>query len=214
MFDLKIEVRGSVNEILTSERHAGARAAKQAMVGFAQGVKTDWRGQVVGAGLGTRLGNSIRSQAYPQAGNSLNAAALVWTRASKIVAAFEEGAVIRAQNGFWLAIPTQAAGRGRGQKLTPGMWESKNGRELDFVYRPGRPALLVDVGRKAKGNVMVRRRVRGGHKLSEPRTFRNRSVVMFILVPQVTLRKRLNLYASALRLAGGMPQRIVNGWKS
>lgn len=47
-------------------------------------------------------------------------------------------------DGFYIAIPTPAAGpRGRNRDLTPGEWERRNGQKLRFVYRKGRPALLV-----------------------------------------------------------------------
>lgn len=211
MFDLRIEIRGSVNEILTAERRAGARSVTRAVTGVSQAIKTDWRGQVVGAGLGTRLGNSIRAQAYPQSGVSMDAAALVWTRASKIIGAFQRGETIRAQNGFWLAIPLPAAMKSsRGGRIKPGEWENRTGRALRFVYRPGRAALLVDDGRVKRGA-----RVMGRDGYSKAaRGFKNRTVPIFALVPQVTLRKRLDLYTSAVRLAGALPQSIVAGWRS
>jgi hypothetical protein len=210
VLDLKIEVRGDVGKILTEERRAGARSVTRAMVGASQSIKAAWRGEITGAGLGTRLANTVRSQAYPQATASMNAAALIWTRASKIVGAFERGAVIRSQNGFWLAVPLPAAMKsGRGGRITPAEWEGRTGRALRFVYRPGRAALLVDDGRVKRG---ARTMGRDGFTKAA-RGFKNRTVPIFALVPQVTLRKRLNLYAAALRIAGGLPQRIVAGWR-
>jgi hypothetical protein len=108
------------------------------------GLKTAWRGQITGAGLGRRLANSIRSQTYPKAGESLNAAALVWSKAPVIVGAHDTGPLIRSNEGFWLVIPTEAAGRGlRGGKITPGEWERRRGLRLRFVYRRTGPSLLV-----------------------------------------------------------------------
>lgn len=210
MLSLRVEVRGSVNDILTQERRAGARSVTRAMVGYAQSIKSAWRGEITGAGLGTRLANTVRAQAYPQAAASLDAAALIWTRASKIVGSFERGAVIRAKDGFWLAVPLPAAMKsGRGGRITPGEWESRTGRALRFVYRPGRAALLVDDGRVKRG---ARTMGRDGFTKAA-RGFKNRTVPIFALVPQVTLRKRLNLYGTALRIAAGVPQRIVAGWR-
>lgn len=210
MLDLKVEVRGSVNDILTEQRRSGARSVTRAMTGYAQSIKAAWRSEITGAGLGTRLANTVRGQAYPQSGISMNAAALIWTRASKIVGTFERGATIRAKNGFWLAVPLPAAMRsGRGGRITPGEWESRTGRALRFVYRPGRAALLVDDGRVKRG---ARVMGRDGFTKSA-RGFKNRTVPIFALVPQVTLRKRLNLYSTALRITSGLPQRIVAGWR-
>jgi hypothetical protein len=75
------------------------------------GLKSAWRMQITGAGLGTRLANSIRLASFPKAGESLNAAALVWSNAPVIVGAHDTGPLIRSRNGFWLAIPTAAAGK-------------------------------------------------------------------------------------------------------
>lgn len=211
MLKLGIEVRGSVGELLTAERRAGARSVTSVMRATSQAVKTDWRGQVIGAGLGTRLANTIRAQAYPQSGVSMDAAAMIWSRAPKIVGAFEKGATIRAQNGFWLAVPLPAAMKSsRGGRITPAEWERRTGRRLRFVYRPGRAGLLVDDGTVLRGARVMRR----DGSSAAARGFRNRTVPIFALVPQVTLRKRLNLYAGALRLAQNLPQRIVAGWRS
>lgn len=213
MLDLKIEVRGSVNDILTEKRREGARSVTRVMAATAQGIKGAWRGEITGAGLGTRLANTVRAQAYPQSGFSMNAAALVWTRASKIVGAFERGATIRAQNGLWLAIPLAGTMKsGRGGRITPGEWEARTGRRLRFVYRRGRSALLVDDGTRIARSTGRLRKGQFGPKLA--RRSLNRTVPVFALVPQVTLRKRLNLYTTALRLASGLPQRIVAGWRS
>lgn len=210
MLDLKVEIRGNVGEMLTAERRAGARAVTQAMRDASQAIKGNWRGQIAGAGLGTRLANTVRAQAYPRSGASMDAAALIYTRASKIVGAFESGATIRSQNGFWLAIPLPTAMKSsRGGRITPAEWEARTGRVLRFVYRPGRSALLVDDGRVKSGQRLMNRK---GFSVAA-RGFRNRTVPIFALVPQVSLRKRLNLYAGALRLAGSLPQRIVANWK-
>lgn len=210
MLNLRVEVRGSVNDILTEERRAGARSVTRAVGSVTQAIKSAWRGDITGAGLGTRLANTVRGNVYPQAGFSMDAAGLVYSRASKIVGAFEKGATIRAKNGLWLAVPLPGVMKSsRGGRITPVEWENRTGRALRFVYRPGRSALLVDDGRVKRGA-----RVMGRDGFSRAaRGFKNRTVPVFALVPQVTLRKRLNLYATALRLAGNLPQRIVDGWR-
>lgn len=210
MLNLSVQVRGSVNDILTEQRRAGARSVTRAVSGATLAIKGAWRSEITGAGLGTRLGNTVRGNVYPQAGFSMNAAGLIYTKASKIVGSFERGAVIRAKNGLWLAVPLPGAMKsGRGGRITPLEWESRTGRALRFVYRPGRAALLVDDGRVKRGA-----RVMGKDGFTKgARGFKNRTVPIFALVPQVTLRKRLNLYSTALRLAGGLPQRIVSGWR-
>lgn len=102
------------------------------------GLKAAWRLQITGAGLGTRLANSIRSQNFPRSGESLDAAALVWSKAPLIVGAHDTGPLIRSKSGIWLAIPRPAAGKSlRDDRLTPGEWERRRGLRLRFVYRVG-----------------------------------------------------------------------------
>ena len=145
---------------LKGAEEAVTRAVRQA----GEGLKRDWRAQVTSARLGQRLANSIRSQHYPKSGTSISAAALVFSRAPKLIDAFDRGVTIRARNGLWLAIPTPAAGRARGgKKITPGEWEQRTGRRLRFVYRRGVPSLLVaDQARITKRGLAVASRSKTG----------------------------------------------------
>lgn len=210
---ITVSTEPSISSLMQREYQVGEAAVTRAMRGAASRLKQDWRGQVTSAGLGRRLGNTVRGQAYPSGTNSIDAAALVWTKAPKIIAAHEEGALITSKDGFWLAIPLEAAGRGRqGKRLTPGEWEQRNGTRLRFVYRPGRTALLVaDDARVSKGGLA--RRKRGRRRKSDNILTGAQTVPVFVLVPQVKLRKRLNLYDGAERVASGLPGAIASGWK-
>lgn len=190
------------------EEAALAEAAVTAGVREASdGLKSELRAQIAAAGLGTRLANTWRARVYPPGRPSIGAAGLVWSNAPTIVRAFDEGAVIRSRDGFWLAIPLPAAGRGRrGKKLTPGEWERMHGERLRFVYRRGKPSLLVAELRARTGK-------RGGFgKASEAarRTGRGLvSVPVFLLVPQVTLEKRLDIDPAAKRWIARLPQLVA-----
>ena len=106
---------------MAAEVAAGEQAVTAAIREAGAGLKLGWRRQVTGAGLGTRLANSIRSEVFPKAGASLNAAAVVWSKAPVIIGAHDAGPLIRAKNGHWLAIPTPAAGKALGgRRITPG----------------------------------------------------------------------------------------------
>ena len=119
---------GSLGQIMAEEVRAGEKAATAAVRQAGEGLKTAWRAQIIGAGLGTRLAKTIRSQTYPRSGQSLNAAVVVWSKAPVIVGAHDTGPLIRSRNGFWLAIPTPAAGKSlRGGRITPREWERRNG---------------------------------------------------------------------------------------
>ena len=202
---LDLDITPDLAVVMAAEIKAGEKAVTTAMREAGTGLKTAWRGQITQSGLGRRLANSIRSQTYPRAGESLNAAALVWSKAPVIVGAHDTGPLIRSKDGFWLAIPTQAAGRGlRGGRITPGEWERRRGLRLRFVYRRRGPSLLVADGRLNN---------RGLGVASRSKTGRGRSTVpIFLLVPQVRLPKRLNLDRDAERAQATVPRLIVGNW--
>lgn len=191
--------------VMAAEIKAGEKAVSAAMREAGSGLKTAWRGQITQSGLGRRLANSIRSQTYPKAGESLRAAALVWSKASGIVAAHDAGPLIRSRDGFWLAIPTAAAGKGlKGGRITPGEWERRRGLRLRFVYRRLGPSLLVAEGRlNSRGLGVASRSKTGRGKATVP---------IFLLVPQVKLAKRLDLARDVERATATIPGAITANW--
>ncbi|UPH72200.1 DUF6441 family protein [Abyssibius alkaniclasticus] len=202
---LKLEISPDLAALMQAEISAGERAVTTAMREAGAGLKSAWRGQITGAGLGTRLGNSIRLATYPKGGESLNAAAMVWSNAPVIVGAHDAGPLIRSKEGFWLAIPTPAAGKStRGGRITPGEWERRTGLRLRFVYRRRGSSLLVAEGRlNTKGRAVASRSKTGRGVVTAP---------VFLLVPQVRLPKRLDLARDAERAVDGVPGLIVAGW--
>lgn len=207
-FDLQIT--GSMAAITAAELRAGERAVTQSMAAVGLSVQSGWRDQIMQSGLGSRLSSSIRYQVYPKGQNSLNAAALIYSKAPKIIHA-HEGTVVKSQNGYWLAIPLPAAGRGsRGARITPGQWEARTGRRLAFIYKNGRSALLVDVGNVVKFNYMTKA---GFHKRRGPGR-KNVSNPIFALVSQVRLPRRLNVASVATAAAARLPGLIVANWRN
>ncbi|MGR3493310.1 MAG: DUF6441 family protein [Shimia sp.] len=187
---LKLDITPDLVAAMAAEVKAGEKAVTAAMREAGTGLKTARRGQITGAGLGRRLANSIRSQTYPKAGESLNAAALVWSKAPVIIGAHDTGPLIRSKEGFWLAIPTEAAGRGL---------------RLRFVYRRRGPSLLVaDRARiNTRGQAVASRAKTGRNQVTAP---------IFLLVPQVKLPKRLDLARDADRALDSVPGLIVANW--
>lgn len=202
---LKLDIDPDLVAMMQAEIKAGEKAVTGAMREAGTGLKTAWRGQITGAGLGRRLANSIRNATYPKAGDSLNATALVWSKAPVIVGAHNAGPLIRSRDGFWLAIPTEAAGKSlRGGRITPGEWERRTGLRLRFVYRRRGPSLLVAEGRlNTKGRAVASRSKTGRGRVTVP---------IFLLVPQVRLPRRLDLARDAERAADAVPGRIVGMW--
>ncbi|MGO4917538.1 DUF6441 family protein [Pseudogemmobacter sp. W21_MBD1_M6] len=78
---IDVAVVGDILAQMREEVAAGERAVSQSMSVVATGLKTDWRMQIIGAGLGPKLARTIQSRKYPVAKDSLNAAALVWANA-------------------------------------------------------------------------------------------------------------------------------------
>ncbi len=202
---LKLDVEPDLVAMLQAEVKAGEKAVKAAMAVAGSELKQAWRQQITGAGLGHRLPRTIRNRTYPKQGDSLDAAAFVWSNAPEIVGAHDRGVLIRSKAGFWLAIPLPAAGKGRGgARLTPGEWEKRRGMRLRFVYRRRGPSMLVADGRLNS---------RGLGVASRSKTGRGRATVpIFLLVPQVRLRKRLDLARDVERVAGRVPGLIVAKW--
>jgi len=193
--DMQAELRDLEREAATGTRDAGC------------GLKTKLRRQVTGAGLGQRLARTWRDRHYDNRG--LDAASLVYTKAPQIIRAFDEGAVVRAKRGRFLAIPTENAPRRGvgGRRISPSTFPEHRFGPLRFVPRPSGPSLLVVDGVRASFS----------RKTGELRGFRRASdrarrtgaglttVVMFVLVPQVKLLKRLNVARAAERWSGRLP---------
>lgn len=202
---LKLDIDPDLVAMMAAEIKAGEKAVSAAMREAGSGLKSDWRAQITGAGLGRRLAGSIRSEFYPKREPSLNAAAFIWSKAPKIMNAHDTGPLIRSKDGFWLAIPTKAAGKSRrGGRITPGEWEQRSGLRLRFIYRRNRPSLLIAESRLNTRGKAVRSRSKTGRGVV--------SAPIFILVPQVKLAKRLDLARDAVRAADSIPGLIVANW--
>ena len=207
---VSVTVDGDLKAIYGTSLAEGKRAVQRGVSLSGGEVQSDWRGQIAGAGLGSRLQRTIRKRVYPEGRNSLRAAALVWSNAGKIVDAFERGVTIRSENGFYLAIPLPAAGKQvGGKRITPGLWERKTGRRLQFVFRKGKPPILVDTGTV----VRAAPRVAFGERQRERRGFKNRSIPIFVLKPSVKLPKKLSLMATANAAQARLPELIVANWQ-
>jgi hypothetical protein len=202
---LRLAIDPDIATMMQAEIAASERAVSAAISQSALSLKTDWRGQITGAGLGARLARTIRSENYPKGRPSLNAAALVWSNAPVIVGAHDTGPLIRSKSGLWLAIPTAAAGKStRGGRITPVEWERRRGTPLRFIYRSRGPSLLVAEGRLNSRGLGVASRAKSGRGLA--------SVPIFLLVRQVKLSKRLDLMRAAETAVDQIPTQIVSKW--
>lgn len=102
MMRISATITGDLHLTMENEIKIGKLAAAGAVGAVGGAIKTDWRGQIVQAGLGRRLGNTVRSEVYPKSGGSLNAAALVWSKAKGSSGRSRPGSRSRQKGGgFW-----------------------------------------------------------------------------------------------------------------
>jgi Family of unknown function (DUF6441) len=202
--DMQTELRDIERAVPTGTRDTG------------RGLRTELRRQVTSAGLGQRLANGWRDRHYPN--RKRDAASLVYTKAPQIIRAFDEGAVIRSRRGRFLAIPTENAPRKGtdGRRISPSTFPEHRFGPLRFVPRPNGPSLLAVDGLRASfsrqtGELRGFRRAtdrarRGGQGLT--------TVVMFLLVPQVKLSKRLDVARAAEHWSAQLPALIEQQLRS
>jgi len=202
--DFEAELRDIEHAVATGTRDAG------------RGLKTELRRQVASAGLGQRLANSWRDRHYPN--QQINAASLVYTKAPQIIRAFDEGAVIRSKRGRWLAIPTENAPRkgADGKRISLSTFPEHRFGPLRLVPRPSGPSLLVVDALRASFSRKTGE-LRGFRRATDRSRARGdglTTVVMFVLVPQVKLRERLDVTRVAARWSGQLPALIERQLRS
>jgi hypothetical protein len=196
---LAASITRSLQADIQAELRDIERAASNGTRDAGRGLKTELRRQVSSAGLGQRLANSWRDKHYPN--QKLDAASLVYTKAPQIIRAFDEGAVIRSRRGRFLAIPTENAPRKGtdGRRISPSTFPEHRFGPLRFVPRPAGPSLLVVDGLRASFSRQTGQ-LRGFRRATD-RARRNgqglTTVVMFLLVPQVKLSRRLDVARAA-----------------
>jgi hypothetical protein len=196
--DMQAELREIERAVTSGTRDAG------------RGLRAELRQQVTSAGLGQRLANSWRDRHYPN--QQLDAATLVYTKAPQIVRAFDEGAVIRSQRGRFLAIPTDNAPRRGtdGKRISPSTFPEHRFGPLRFVRRSSGPSLLVVDGLRASFS-RKSGELRGFRRATDRAPARGdglTTVVMFLLMPQLKLSKRLDMAQAAERWSAQLPELI------
>ena len=201
---------GSLKADMQAELRRIERAVPDGVKAAGDGLKGSLRKQVIAAGLGARLSRTWRGKTYVNKGH--DAASLVWSKAPQIALAFDKGVVIKGKGGNWLAIPTPAApkrGTG-GKRITPATFPTARHGPLRMVRRSGRAALLVVDGVRVSAQTgRVGRQAKGGGR-TKSGSFKQgiATVAMFVLVPQVKLKKRLNVAGAAGSWARRLPRLI------
>lgn len=161
----------------------------------------------VSAGLSKRISRTWQSAVYPKGTiTSLNPAGIIWSTAPGPMRAFTEGAVIRGKDGGFLAIPEpevlKIRGRGLGgesnKRITPGGFTRATGIKLKLIKGNGGVGFLIGE-RAIGGGVGANTGRRGGFRNATKGRLRKGARVekflAFVLVPQVTIRRRFDIKA-------------------
>ena len=206
-----VAITGDLRKIMAAELKDVGQAVRDAVTQSTESVKQDWRGDVRSAGLGNKLANTIRAKVYAN-DSPMRTAGLVWTKAPKILDAHERGVTIRAHGGKYLAIPTSAAPKKGtdGKRVTPQTMPSSYG-ELRFVPRRGKPPLLVADNLRVGGAGGLKGGTQASTRKGRVRVRQSRSgvsAVMFILVPQVKLKKKFDIKSTSEKWLGRMHQKL------
>jgi hypothetical protein len=192
---------------------AGADAVRGTTKWLERRMEDATRGAVPG-----NLWRAWKSEAFPKSGAARSPAGIITLngkgRTRGAMAFWTQPGQVRGKQGQYLAIPLPAAGsRGRGRDLTPAEWESSTGQRLIFLYRQGKPSLLVAIGttngRSGVFRPLTDGRTKRGRGGANPQA--NSVVPIFVLVPMVPFRNALAIAPIIASAQGEMTQEFLDG---
>lgn len=206
---LKLALTGDLHKFANDVHLGIARGVRNAAERQLGRGKLALRGDVISAGLGPRLANTWRGDIYPKSANARTHSPAVVFRvndraktkredsfgntstiasAADIIQAHTAGPTITSRNGLYMAIPTKNTPRKGRRYATPTEVETMFNQDLTIIKGRGQQLLAFVDAVSAKSGRGFRestsRRAAAGRK--------TQMVLMFILVRQVTLQKRLN----------------------
>ncbi|KAA0677781.1 hypothetical protein DS843_21925 [Roseomonas genomospecies 6] len=186
---------------MASEIKAAERAVTRGLTRASSGLQRELRGQARRAALGVGVEKAWSMNRYPRARNSINAATLVFSKAQRIHDAFSADRTIRAQNGRWLVIPLDAA-KARG-------WD--HSRRMSKGNRARRYAETQAAEQTLGALAFVR--LAGDRALLVHREGKGKPTPVFLLVKQVSLRKRFDINEPARKWHDRAPGYILREWE-
>lgn len=215
MPDIKLAAFGNLQKDLNAQRKdvaAGIRAGTEDAAVFG---KTRFRDMVTGAGLGNRLAKSWRHNVYPdRRKETFEPAALIFSKAPELMNAFNEGGLITPRRGAFLAIPTEFAPKSRHPLARHRNMPLKEFRE---VFGDGVLSLREKKG--SGGQVLYafaeqgfRRRFgkrRGVSRVKKGGRIKSEPVLMYVLVKQTRLQRRLNIDAVGNSVQQVYPSMVI-----
>ena len=192
---VQLALEGNLEKFSKDVQAKLAFAVRYAVETFAKKLQLDLREDTRGAGLGEGVANAWRLNIYDEASSSPSA--LVYSKAPLIVTAFGNDTTITATGGhLYLAIPTDNVPSIGNRRMSPVEVEARFNQDLVFLpSHSGATLAFVNVvpAKSGKGfRPPAQGRIAQGRK--------TQMVLMFVMVQQVHLRKRLNwpqLFADA-----------------
>ena len=186
---LEAALKGNLTEYLEKEYRQGALAVTNGIRSATDGLKQAMRSQVRLSGMSSRIANTWRGDVYPKGKKSISAAGVVYSKAPKIMEGFEYQTVIHGKDGLWLAIPMDIVPKKvYGRRMTPALYEQYKRTKLRFIYRSSGVSWLVHEQRK-------------------------KTVIAFILVPQVKMPKLIDFKGESQKWQEKLPELILQNWK-
>lgn len=147
-------------------------------------LKQALRAQITAAGMGVRLGNTIRDVTYPKSGASLTPVAVVYSKAPHILSSLSQGTVIRALRKTYLAMPTRECPIGaRGRKLRPDQAIRRFGAPI--YIRAGATLLMAFQVLRSIAKI-------GYRKAGKKQAAANPPTPFYILAPQARMPRKIN----------------------
>lgn len=157
---------------------------------------------------GGRLANTWKTKVYGR--TSFGPAELLYSKAAEIMRHFAQATTFRNNHGKFLALPTELVGYIGNRRMRP--------EDLDDGPQPLRfvpPAGARQVGLLVLDNARINSR--GKVRLASPTAIkrgRTASVVLFILVPEISQEQRIDPPALLNPIGQKIPQYILNHLRS
>jgi hypothetical protein len=168
-----------------------ARGARTAAERQAARSKVLLRQDVIAGGLGEKIANAWRADIYPKSASARThaPAVQVYTKAPNIVTGFGQDTLIQHHDGLYLAIPTKNTPRVGRRNASPVEVEAIFDQDLIFFPGRGQQRLAFVDAVKSKSGKKWRRATSARTKRQNRKA---ELVLMFVMVRQVHLRKRLD----------------------
>lgn len=223
---LVAKIDGSLKDMLNTRADEIGDALRAAVENAATSLQTELRDQVRSAGLGDGLASAWQLTVFPQGKrSSWRPAGLVYSKATRLHAAFNMGGTISARNAQWLVIPLPPAielglatdrrqNKGASNRALNRKWSNVDAAidlfgDLRFVPIGGSgasKALLVANPARAKRGERLSNH--GGRRVA--RAGNQKDIPLFLLVKQVTGRKLLDIDGAAERALARLRRNLSN----